>query len=126
MSIEIMSIHHASFIVKSLDIALEFYCGLLNLEMDPSRPESMPFNGAWLKVGENQQIHLLELNNPDSTTGRPEHGGRDKHAAFLIKDIEQLSQAFDTQKLAYTLSKSGRLALFVRDPDGNALEFIQA
>ena len=126
MSIEILSIHHASFIVKSLDNALDFYCGLLNLEIDTSRPEDMPFNGVWLKVGANQQIHLLELDNPDSTTGRPTHGGRDRHAAFLVKDIKLLSQAFDTQEVTYTLSKSGRLALFVRDPDGNALEFIQA
>jgi len=28
--------------------------------------------------------------------------------------------------VAFTLSQSGRSALFCRDPDGNALEFVQA
>jgi glyoxylase I family protein len=34
--------------------------------------------------------------------------------------MERLNQAGVT----YTLSQSGRRALFCRDPDGNALEFI--
>jgi glyoxylase I family protein len=32
--------------------------------------------------------------------------------------------ALDGARIAYTLSRSGRAALFCRDPDGNALEFI--
>ena len=72
-----------------------------------------------------QQIHLLELPNPDPVEGRPEHGGRDRHIAFHMDDIEELKQRLDKAGIAYTLSKSGRPALFCRDPDANALEFIQ-
>ncbi|CAN1799334.1 hypothetical protein LINPERHAP1_LOCUS22074 [Linum perenne] len=57
-------------------------------------------------------IHLMELPNPDPLTGRPEHGGRDRHACLAIRH-------------PYTLSKSGRPAIFTRDPDANALEFTQ-
>jgi glyoxylase I family protein len=84
----------------------------------------MSFAGAWLKVGE-QQIHLLELPNPDPVNGRPEHGGRDRHVALAVNDIELLQQRLEQARLPYTRSKSGRNALFVRDPDGNALEFIE-
>ena len=106
-------------------VSLEFYCNLLKLEQKTNRPE-MAFKGAWLKVTDIQEIHLLELNNPDPIEGRPEHGGRDRHAAFTIKDLAPLQAKLDESGIPYTMSKSGRSALFTRDPDSNALEFIQS
>lgn len=119
----ISSILHASFIVQSTQRALNFYCGILDFEIDMARPE-LGFNGAWLKVG-TQQIHLLELPNPDPIENRPEHGGRDRHLAFAVSDFEALVEKLSNNNISYTLSKSGRKAVFCRDPDGNALEFIQ-
>lgn len=123
--VQITDIHHVSFIVNDLQRALEFYSDLLNIEQKHNRPE-MGFSGAWLKINDSQEIHLLELDNPDPTSGRPTHGGRDRHAAFNVKDLSPLKAALDRNNIAYTLSMSGRAALFTRDPDGNALEFIQA
>jgi glyoxylase I family protein len=80
---------------------------------------------AWLRIGDAQQMHLLELPNPDPTTGRPAHGGRDRHVALRVDDLEPLRGALEAAGIDYTLSRSGRRALFCRDPDGNALEFIQ-
>lgn len=40
-------------------------------------------------------IHLMELPNPDPITGRPEHGGRDRHACVAIKSVEPLKRAFE-------------------------------
>ncbi len=114
-------IHHASLIVANTQASLLFYSGILGMEqMD--RPD-LGFPGAWLKLGE-QQIHLLELNNPDPTTGRPEHGGRDRHVAMTVSDIEPVKEALNAAGFVYTVSKSGRKALFCRDPDGNAIEII--
>jgi glyoxylase I family protein len=87
------------------------------------RPD-LGFPGAWLQLGA-QQIHLLELENPDPTTGRPEHGGRDRHIALSVPDLAPVKEVLDQNSIAYTLSKSGRQALFCRDPDGNALEILQ-
>ncbi len=103
--------------------ALAFYCDVLGLRVDPTRPD-LGYPGAWLDLGA-QQIHLLELPNPDPVSGRPEHGGRDRHCAFMVRDLDGLRQRLDGARLGYTLSRSGRRALFVRDPDGNALEFIE-
>ncbi len=118
----IEAIHHVSLIVSDSDRALRFYEGVLELER-VARPD-LGFPGAWLAVG-SQQIHLLELPNPDPVSGRPEHGGRDRHLAMSVRDLERLRRALERAGVEYTLSRSGRRALFCRDPDGNALEFIE-
>lgn len=119
----VLSIHHNSVIVSDTAKALEFYSGILGLTVDNARPD-LSFPGAWLQIG-GQQIHLLELPNPDPVIGRPEHGGRDRHLALLVDNLEELIQELDKQAVAYTQSKSGRRALFCRDPDGNAIECIE-
>jgi glyoxylase I family protein len=119
----ILSIHHVSVIVADTARALQFYRDTLGLGVDPGRPD-LGYPGAWLRIGE-QQLHLLELPNPDPTTGRPAHGGRDRHCAFTVHDLDALRARLDGARIGYTLSKSGRRAMFCRDPDGNALEFIE-
>jgi len=124
MTLEINQILHSSVIVQDTQTALDFYQGVLGLAVDNSRPD-LGYPGAWLKVG-SQQIHLLELPNPDPVTGRPAHGGRDRHVALAVHDIDALQNKLEQAGLEFTRSKSGRKALFTRDPDGNALEFIEA
>ncbi len=120
----IYDMHHASLLVADTDRALGFYRDLLGLELDDGRPD-LGYPGAWLQVG-GRQIHLLELPNPDPVVGRPAHGGRDRHTALLVDDLDGLAGRLAGAGFAYTLSRSGRRALFCRDPDGNALEFIEA
>ena len=119
----IRAMHHVSLIVADTDKALSFYRGVLGLEVLGERPE-LPFPGAWLAVG-TQQIHLLELPNPDPVEGRPLHGGRDRHLALSVASLDALIARLDAAGLSYGLSLSGRRALFCRDPDGNALEFME-
>ena len=120
---DITAIHHVSLLVSDTRRALLFYQGLLGLEVDESRPV-MSFPGAWLQVGA-AQIHLLEL--PDLLRGAtlPDHGGRDRHVALSVTDMDGVVAALDAAGIAYTLSRSGRRALFCRDPDGNAVELIE-
>ena len=123
-TINITSILHASIIVQDTERALKFYHDVLGMDIDATRPD-LGYPGAWLYIGK-QQLHLLELPNPDPVIGRPAHGGRDRHVAFSVDDISRLQQALDSAGLVYTVSKSGRRALFIRDPDGNACEFIES
>jgi glyoxylase I family protein len=122
--IDCLEIAHASFVVADTGRALGFYRDVLGLRVRADRPD-LGYPGAWLSVG-TQQIHLLELPNVDPVSGRPAHGGRDRHVAITVKDLAPLRAALDHAGIGYTLSRSGRAALFCRDPDGNALEFIQA
>jgi glyoxylase I family protein len=116
-------LHHVSLIVADTERSLAFYRDLLGLEVDRTRPE-LGFPGAWLRVGAHQ-IHLLELPNPDPVAARPAHGGRDRHLAVIVPDLDAVVAALDAAGLRYSLSRSGRRALFVRDPDANALELIE-
>ncbi len=122
MSENILSIHHSSVLVADTQASLKFYCDILGLKQ-LERP-NFPYAGAWLDLGL-QQVHLIELPNPDPTTGRPEHGGKDRHIAFHVLNLDLVKQSLDKGGIAYTLSASGRKALFCRDLDGNALEFIE-
>ncbi len=120
--IEYLEIAHASVIVADTERALRFYRDVLGLRVLPERPD-LGYPGAWLAVGA-QQIHLLELPNPDPTAGRPAHGGRDRHTAIIVKHLAPVREALQRAGIAYTSSTSGREALFCRDPDGNALEIM--
>jgi len=104
----------------------------------------MTYDGVWYDVANKQQIHLMLLPDPEAGLQRPahpqgvrrgckglkpqqhtQHGGRDGHVALAVSDIAQLIARLDQAGIAYTLSRFGRRALFCRDPDGNALEFIE-
>jgi extradiol dioxygenase family protein len=65
----------------------------------------------------------MQLPNPDSMEGRPEHGGRDKHVALVVENLDSLAEKLEQAGVEISRSKSGRPAFFCRDPDGNALEF---
>lgn len=120
---EVVRIHHVSLIVSDTGRSLNFYVELLGLAVDEQRPD-LGYPGAWLWVGD-QQIHLLELPNPDPVQGRPHHGGRDRHLALTIKDLDSLAERLEQAGIGFTRSRSGRRAIFCRDPDGNALELIE-
>lgn len=73
------------------------------LKINEARPDDkLPYRGTWLWVG-SEMIHLMELPNPDPLTGRPEHGGRDRHACIAIRDVSKLKAILDK---AGTLSSS--------------------
>lgn len=118
---QIKAIHHLSLIVADTDRALAFYQGLLGLSL-AERPE-LAFPGAWLSIG-SQQLHLLELPNPDPTNGRPDHAGRDRHLALSVVGLDELVVQLEEKGIPHTRSRSGRAAVFCRDPDGNGVELI--
>lgn len=116
-------LHHASLIIADLPQAINFYCHILGLEQDYQRPR-MTFEGAWINVGE-QQIHLLVLPQTEQAINQPEHVGRDRHLALHVTQLSIIQEKLMQNNISFTLSHSGREALFCRDPEGNGLEFIQ-
>ena len=118
----VTAIHHCSLIVADTSKSVEFYAKTLGLVVDESRPD-LGYPGAWLQVA-GSQIHLMELPNPDSTDNRPENGGKDHHIALQVGDLNAVIQRLDLADVQYTMSQSGRVALFFRDLDGNAIELV--
>lgn len=120
---KIHSLLHSSLLVEDLARARAFYEGVLGLVPSPTRP-AMSFEGVWYELG-SQQIHLLCLPSPEKGLMRPAHGGRDRHVALGVDSIDDLAKRLDAAGIVYTRSQSGRAALFCRDPDDNALEFVE-
>lgn len=121
---EITGLFHAGLLVSDLAAARKFYESVLGLIRMP-RPD-LPYPGEWYALNDYQQLHLMQLPNPDQASIRPPHGGRDRHIALGVTNIDSLRGRLEAANVAYTLSRSGRAALFCRDPDGNTLEFIES
>ena len=122
---DICALLHAGLLVSDLDRARDFYESVLGLQVYPNRPD-LPYPGEWYELGGGQQLHLMQLPNPDVASARPEHGGRDRHIALAVKNMEALKSRLDAAGVRHTMSRSGRAALFCRDPDMNTLEFVEA
>lgn len=113
-------IDHHSVIIADVERSRHFYADILGLQQDGNRPQ-MSFDGLWFKVGA-QSIHCLCLKNPDPVEDRPAHGGRDRHVCLIGNNLNELIDRLEQHYIDYTRSKSGRRAIFFRDPDGNAIE----
>lgn len=116
---------HATILVADLVKARAFYEQVLGYTASTSRPQ-MSFAGVWYDLGPDQQLHLMQLPSPETGLQRPLNGGRDRHLAFAVDDLSALMRKLEGSGVHYNLSKSGRRALFCRDPDDNALEFIES
>lgn len=121
---EVQGIHHVSFVVADVQRSLTFYREILHLDVNPGRPE-LDYPGAWLDVGA-QQIHLLQVPNPDPVSGRPVHVGRDRHIALAVSSLDPVLERLESAGISCTRSRSGRRAVFFRDPDGNGIELVEA
>lgn len=120
---KISALLHVTFLTGDLVTSRAFYEGVLGLQPNPDRPK-MSFEGVWYDIADKQQIHLMQLPSPEVGLIRPAHGGRDRHVALAVSDLSELIRRLEAKKIPYSLSKTGRLALFCRDPDENALEFL--
>ncbi len=121
---DVFALLHAGFLVGDLARAKAFYESVLGLHPSPNRP-ALPYPGEWYDLPDGQQLHLMNLPNPDAGAVRPEHGGRDRHIALGVRDLGPLKSRLEAAGVIFTVSKSGRAALFCRDPDGNTLEFVE-
>jgi glyoxylase I family protein len=121
---DVTALLHAGLLVSDLARAKTFYESVLGLTLYPNRPD-LPYPGEWYDLGGGQQLHLMQLPNPDAGSTRPEHGGRDRHIALGVTNMEALKIRLDAAGVKCTASKSGRAALFCRDPDMNTLEFVE-
>lgn len=118
----VVGFDHVSVLVADLAKASAFYEGVLGLTR-LSRP-TLGFDGLWLSLGQHQTLHLMCLPNPDRTTGRPDHAGRDRHVALRVSSIDDVKVVLAQFDIIFTVSQSGRNSVFCRDPDGNGVELL--
>jgi glyoxylase I family protein len=126
LELEYDGIDHVGLIVSNIKAALPFYIDILGFKDDTEalRPEKLQFPGAFMRVG-GQQLHLMQIENPDKNTESPFYPGKDRHVAIRVKNLTLLQERLQQFNITYHLSSSGRKAIFCRDFDGNAFEFFE-
>lgn len=120
---KVLGFDHVSVIVKDAEKSLAFYQELLGLEL-LERP-NLGFPGYWLDLKAGQSLHIMQLDNPNEDTIRPEHGGRDFHFALRVDSIDDYLEILQSKDVSFTKSKSGRKAVFIKDLDNNAFELFE-
>ena len=119
------SLRHVSLCVSDLAQAKAFYGDVLGLEELPRPDLGIP--GAWLSVGGDLQLHLLE--NPKRASAGADHrlSIADPHFALWISDVPALVEELRGKGLQVLENKPAGAPFqqaFVKDPDGNMVEFI--
>ncbi|MEW5838244.1 MAG: VOC family protein [Pseudomonadota bacterium] len=117
----VLGLHHVSVLVADTAQSLRFYVDVLGLA--PIERPDLGFPGVWLGLGA-QQLHLMELPNPDAREGRAQHAGRDRHFALQVAELAPFEQRLQAAGVSFTRSRSGRASIFCRDPDGNGVELM--
>lgn len=131
MKIEVEAIHHVGLVVSDLEAADRFYVGLLGFPRHHVRP-------SWLVLNATSTLHLIPLGDP-AFDEASHHAYR--HLALQVPDLrsvlrvllegrlEVTQTGFDGQSRLVTSIDDpmdfGVGSLFVRDPDGNLIEFLQ-
>ena len=113
-------VDHVSFAVRDLARSLEFYRGVLGLELAPRPDLGIP--GAWLQAGD-AQVHLIEVPG-DFDAGTPPAALNPAagHAAFGIDDYETALAKLRSHDLDVLALGATSGQMWVRDPDGNIIE----
>jgi len=112
---------HTALLVQDLDKSRSFYGDVLGLSECP-RPFDFP--GAWYQIGA-QQLHIMVTADYRAEQVDPDRWGRNRHVALAVTNLEEYQTQLQSAGLTYQLSRSGRAALFVHDPDGNIIELSQ-
>ncbi len=112
----ITGIDHVAISVTDAARAMNFYSGFLGLE-EVRRPASFDFPGAWYRAGE-LLIHLVGRPEADAISGR--------HFCFRVADVRAVeahckAAGLETKPAGHKIPGTERF--FIRDPDGNRIEF---
>jgi catechol 2,3-dioxygenase-like lactoylglutathione lyase family enzyme len=143
----VTGVHHVSRTVSNMDRSLDFYCGLLGLEVIADEElsgeaieASVGLNGAALRFVElglsNQApfVELLNFHSPDGATLRPrpcDVGAH--HVALTVSDIRSVAAALTTAGVRFTADPqrigggffTGDWTAYCLDPDDLLVELWQ-
>ena len=115
---KIYELNHVAIHVKDVEASCEFYKKVLRLEPTP-RP-AFSFPGAWFRLGENQELHLI------GGRTEPVFGhNRGNHYALRVDNLDDWERHFAELRADFRPRKmrpDGAWQVYVRDPDGHVIE----
>ncbi len=112
----IIGVDHVAITISDAARSMEFYGTFLGLDEVP-RPVSFNFPGAWYRAG-NMLIHLVGKAAADPISNR--------HFCLRVSDLKSsmaycAAAGLEMTKESHTIPGIARF--FIRDPDGNRIEF---
>ena len=130
-----MRLDHGGLLVSDVERAVRFYVDALGLERIP-RPPTFDTPGAWLKVGEHHQIHLIgETEDGRALEMNPGLDaaeiaiGYGNHLALVVEDLDatvERVRAAGVQPGGEIIARGdGVRRTFVTDPDRNMIELME-
>jgi lactoylglutathione lyase len=147
MSVEVTGTVHTGFHVADLDRSLAFYVGLLGLSLRTRTVVSEPYLGqlvgypgvemhvAFVDIpGSDHWLELLDYRNVDREAIDPRNANPGTaHICLTVRDLpavhRRLAEAGVEFVSAPTMptvgANRGRLALYLKDPDGIRIELLQ-
>jgi catechol 2,3-dioxygenase-like lactoylglutathione lyase family enzyme len=105
-----MKINHVTLLVKNRDESEKFYTEILGLD------KKEVGNSLWIKIGD-QYIHLAE------NSGEPVPNTF-YHFGIEIDNLSDYLKKLKEKGVEFFYFSENKLANFIRDPDGNLIEFI--
>ena len=130
----ITELNHFLLVSKDLERTKDFYCRVLGMDVDTTRPD-FGFPGYWLKVGGETCVHLasqdpnqirdqfLLKKHPKGTTG----SGSVDHIAFLAKNAGEVRERIQKNNVemhfrSFPEAKPPLFQIFLKDPDDVTIE----
>lgn len=119
------SFSHVSVTVSDLEKAKAFYGGFIGLKEIPRPPFDFP--GVWYAHGD-VQIHIIVNEKlPPRPVEVERFSLRDPHFALWVEDADDIARRLAEAGVAvhdFSTSPTGFRQLFIKDPDGNMVEFL--
>lgn len=109
---------HVALHVADVPASCAFYQNVLRLEPIP-RP-AFDFPGAWFRLGQSQELHLIGNRNQ---TVHSHHRGN--HFALMVDDMDAWEDHFQHLAVEYLPRRTrpdGAFQIYIPDPDGHHVE----
>jgi catechol 2,3-dioxygenase-like lactoylglutathione lyase family enzyme len=124
----ISRIGHIAFVVSDMDKAEEFYTGILGFQKAFELKDNS--GNPWInyfKLGDGQFVELFYRGAEVDAGKEPSVGY--SHCCFLVDDINEIADSVVSRggelDRPIKVGADGNHQCWVRDPDGNRIEFMQ-
>lgn len=118
------ALNHFTICPADLERTKNFYADVLGLDVGYRPPLNFP--GYWLYSAGTATVHLIGFREGENAAQRTEtKTGRLDHIAFACTELEQMKAKLKTHDITYeerVLPRDRQTQLFLRDPDGIAVE----
>lgn len=114
----IQQLDHVALQVADLDRSCAFYGSVLALE--PMERPAFNFPGAWFRLGERQELHLIVRDGVEVIPAQDAN-----HYALRVDDIGACVRHLETHNVTIRGPRprpDGIMQMYVEDPDGHTIE----